>query len=159
MKKTIRLVGHHHENSPISVRTLLNKNNNYKHKVAVWNAFVDSHLSGISEDDCHILPRILPGSYLPIIQKTAREIVKEKATIDNRWDIYSIVRKDIIHSWPKINSIIVFHTILTLIAYDDCAHLLYSDPKEVKLLAKLGVPAAILLLPACIAFNETKELS
>ena len=49
--------------------------------------------------------------------------------------------------------------ILALIAYDDCAHLLTSNPEEVKLLAKLGVPAAILLYPASLVFNETNELT
>jgi hypothetical protein len=46
------------------------------------------------------------------------------------------------------------NTLNALFAYDDCAHLLYSDPKEVELLAKLGAPAAILLLPACIAISS-----
>jgi hypothetical protein len=47
--------------------------------------------------------------------------------------------------------------LLALIAYDDCAHLLYSDPAEVELLAKLGVPAAVLLLTASSAISSTKE--
>ena len=49
------------------------------------------------------------------------------------------------------------NAILVLFAYD-CSHLLYSNPEEVKVLAKLGSTPAILLLPACIIFNEIKEL-
>jgi len=48
--------------------------------------------------------------------------------------------------------------ILALIAYDDCAYMIESEVDEIKILAKLGVPRAILLLPACIVYNETKEL-
>jgi len=33
-----------------------------------------------------------------------------------------------------------------------------SEVDEIKIFAKLGDPRAILLLPACIVFNETKEL-
>jgi len=41
-----------------------------------------------------------------------------------------------------------------LIAYDDCAHLLYSDPEEVKLLAALGSKTAAVLFPACSILNN-----
>ena len=44
------------------------------HKIKVWNAFVDSELSDITEDDCAIFPRVLPASYLPVIEKTAHDI-------------------------------------------------------------------------------------
>jgi len=44
--------------------------------------------------------------------------------------------------------------IITLAAYDDCAHLLYSDPKEVKLLAALGSIPAIMLLTGSAVFDK-----
>jgi hypothetical protein len=47
--------------------------------------------------------------------------------------------------------------ILALIAYDDCAYMLDSDPSELEILAKLGDERAILLLPACKAFAAIKE--
>ena len=47
---------------------------------------------------------------------------------------------------------------LALIAYDDCAYMLESEVGELKILAALGDPRAILLLPACIAFNSIKEM-
>ena len=50
-------------------------------------------------------------------------------------------------------------TIVALIAYDDCAYMVESEVDEIKILAKLGDQKAILLLPACIAYNETKELA
>jgi len=49
--------------------------------------------------------------------------------------------------------------ILALIAYDDCAYMIESKVDELKIIAKLGDQRAILLLPACIAYNETKELT
>jgi hypothetical protein len=42
--------------------------------------------------------------------------------------------------------------ILALIAYDDCAYMLNSNPGELEILAKFGNEKAILLLPACNAF-------
>ena len=51
-------------------------------------------------------------------------------------------------AWDAVRS-----AIAALIAWDDCAHLLDSEPDEVKLLARLGVNAAILIYPACIALN------
>ncbi len=46
-----------------------------------------------------------------------------------------------------------------LIAYDDCAYMLDSDPGELAILAAFGDPRAILLLPACIALAKEKELT
>jgi len=48
--------------------------------------------------------------------------------------------------------------IVALIAYDDCAYMIESEIDEIKILAKLGDPRAILLLPACIVYNETSVL-
>ena len=48
--------------------------------------------------------------------------------------------------------------ILTLVAYDDCGYMLESDVGELKILAAFGDTKAILLLSACIVFNETKSL-
>ena len=43
--------------------------------------------------------------------------------------------------------------ILSLIAYDDCAHMLDSDIGELKILAAFGDSRALFLLPACIALH------
>ena len=48
--------------------------------------------------------------------------------------------------------------ILALIAYDDCAHMLDSDPGELAILAAFGDPRAILLLYACKVFHSIKEV-
>ena len=48
--------------------------------------------------------------------------------------------------------------IIALIAYDDCGYMIESEVGELKIIAKLGDQRAILLLPACIAYNGTKEL-
>ena len=47
--------------------------------------------------------------------------------------------------------------ILALIAYDDCAYMLESDPGELAILAAFGDQRAILLLPACKAFAAIKN--
>lgn len=41
--------------------------------------------------------------------------------------------------------------LICLIAFDDCAYMLQSDPGELKLLAALGDVKSNMLLPACIA--------
>jgi len=46
---------------------------------------------------------------------------------------------------------------MVLIAYDDCAYMIESEVDEIKILAILGDQKAILLLPACIIFNETRN--
>jgi len=56
------------------------------------------------------------------------------------------------------NNAAAWGAILALIAYDDCGYMIESEVDEIKILAKLGDQRAILLLPACIVFNETKEL-
>ena len=47
--------------------------------------------------------------------------------------------------------------VLALIAYDDCAFMLDSDPGELAILAALGDRRAILLLPACKVFHVPKD--
>lgn len=70
----MRFQNHFHEEPPAFLRKILNLQKHKNHKVDLWNAFVDSELSGITEDDCDIFPRILPGNYLPTIKKSAYEI-------------------------------------------------------------------------------------
>ena len=48
--------------------------------------------------------------------------------------------------------------IIALIAYDDCGYMIESEVGELKIIAAFGNQPAILLLPACIVFNETKVL-
>ena len=49
--------------------------------------------------------------------------------------------------------------ILALIAYDDCAYMIESEIGELKIIAAFGDQRAILLLPACIVFNELTKTS
>ena len=46
------------------------------------------------------------------------------------------------------------YAILALVAYDDCAYMLDSDPTELAILAAFGDPRAVLLLPACKVFHS-----
>ena len=48
--------------------------------------------------------------------------------------------------------------IVALIAYDDCAYMLESDPGELAILAAFGDPRAVLLLPACKVFHSIKDI-
>ena len=50
-----------------------------------------------------------------------------------------------------------WHAILALTAYDDCAHLLDSEPDELRILSKFGVDAATLMIPAAMAFKLIRE--
>ena len=65
--------------------------------------------------------------------------------------------------WKAAREVAVPNTawsaIVALIAWEDCAHLLNSEPEHVKLLAALGVESAILLYPACLIFSKEKELA
>ena len=53
---------------------------------------------------------------------------------------------------------LVWDAILALIAYDDCAYMLDSEPGELAILAAFSDPRAVLLLPACKAFHSIKEI-
>jgi len=54
---------------------------------------------------------------------------------------------------------VVTDAILALFAWDDCAYMIESEVGELKIIAAFGDPRAILLLPVCIVYNETKELT
>ena len=47
--------------------------------------------------------------------------------------------------------------VIALIAYDDCAYMLDSDPSELAILAKFGDRRAVLILPACEILHSLKE--
>lgn len=49
---------------------------------------------------------------------------------------------------------IISNTLLALVAYDECGYLLFAELEEVEILASLGQPAAVLLLPACTVINS-----
>lgn len=63
-----------HETASKTTRSILKSYDNPDHKIAIWNAFVDSELSGVTDDDFSILPRLIPASYFPVIEKTCRDI-------------------------------------------------------------------------------------
>ncbi len=63
-----------HETPSGSTRKILKAYDNSDHKISILNTFVDSELDGVSDDDFSILPRLIPASYFPTIEKTCREI-------------------------------------------------------------------------------------
>jgi hypothetical protein len=52
----------------------------------------------------------------------------------------------------------VFDAAYALVAWPELAHMLDLPPDELEAIAKLGAPAAVLLLPACRALHHIKEL-
>lgn len=70
----INLSKNFHEKVSAPTKRILEKYDTEDHKTAVWNAFVDSDLTGVNDDDFSILPRLLPESYLPVVEETAREM-------------------------------------------------------------------------------------
>jgi hypothetical protein len=62
---------HFHEKPTSELSKALSAYNNYKGKINVWNAFVDSDLPEITADDFSIIPRVLPASYLATIEQSA----------------------------------------------------------------------------------------
>jgi hypothetical protein len=62
--------------------------------------------------------------------------------------------------WEKtLDRVTAWEAIQPLIAYDDCGCMIESEVDEIKILTKIDDPRAILLLPACIVFNEMKKIS
>lgn len=77
MKRVLKFNHHYHEEHPLHLKNFMkSKIEVLNHKTRLWNAFIDSGLSDILDQDCSIYPRILPGSYLPVINKTARDITE-----------------------------------------------------------------------------------
>lgn len=46
--------------------------------------------------------------------------------------------------------------IAALVTYDDCAYMIDAAPEDILKLAMTDNPAAVLLYPACVAFNKIK---
>lgn len=62
-----------HEGIPKGLRSFFKNSGDLK--IDLWNAFVDSDLIGICDDDCSVLPRIIPASYLPVIKRSCSDIM------------------------------------------------------------------------------------
>lgn len=76
-KRALSFKNHYHEESPKHLQNFMkSKIEVHNHKTNIWNAFADSGLSDILDQDCSIYPRVLPGSYLPVINKTAKQITE-----------------------------------------------------------------------------------
>ena len=54
---------------------------------------------------------------------------------------------------------VAWYAVLALVAYDDCAYMLDSDPGELAILAAFGNTKAVLLLPACKVFHSSKTIA
>lgn len=68
----IDLRSHHFEGSVLMIKqNELSYSQRREQKIQLWNRFVDSGLIGVTEEDCGIVPRVLPLSYLKEIKKTA----------------------------------------------------------------------------------------
>ena len=72
----MRFKNYHLEKPAAALKKKISRYNTYKQKVEIWNAFIDSQLSEITEDDFSILPRVIPQSYWPAIYRSAFLITK-----------------------------------------------------------------------------------
>ena len=80
----------------------------------------------------------------------ALRVVRSRNT---EWDAAWEAREAVCSEWVARDAV------LALIAYDDCAYMLDSDPSELAILAAFGDHRAILLLTACKVFHSLKELA
>jgi hypothetical protein len=72
----MKFIGYHHEKPSRDIANKLSAYNNTDQKTKIWNAFIDSELSGVTDDDFSILPRILPESYWPTLKRSAYLVTK-----------------------------------------------------------------------------------
>jgi hypothetical protein len=73
--KTLNFKAHYKEpKSKLLQNFSKSKLNISNQKTKLWNAFIDSELTDITDQDCSIYPRVLPASYLPVISQTAKDI-------------------------------------------------------------------------------------
>ena len=70
----MNLKNYFHEKNTPSTKAIFKAFNNEDHKTAVWNAFVDSGLEGVNDDDFSVLPRLIPASYFPVIENTCKDV-------------------------------------------------------------------------------------
>ena len=91
-------------------------------------------------------------------RETARETALEAICSQGRLKAWYLVRKDTVENDSPNDTWGVVLALFALVAYDDCAYMIDSDPGELAILAKFGDPRAILLLPACTAFHSLKEI-
>jgi len=84
--------------------------------------------------------------------RNAARYVARTAALDASWTAARDAAWDAANNAAKC-------ALLALVAYDDCAYMVESDIDEIKILAKLGDQRALLLLPACIVFNELTKAS
>jgi len=70
----MKFKNYYHETPSRRAYAILKSYDNNDHKTAVWNTFVDAPFEGISDDDFSIYPRLIPASYLPVIEKTAKDV-------------------------------------------------------------------------------------
>lgn len=74
----MKLQKNFHETPSKKPHSILKGYDNPDHKINIWNTFVeadDNGLEGIHHDDFSITPRLIPESYLPVIEKTCKDIV------------------------------------------------------------------------------------
>jgi hypothetical protein len=84
------------------------------------------------------------------VRGAAKDAAKDAAWAA-AWDAAREAAKDA--AWAAADAV------LALVAWDDCGHLLDTDPEQVRVLALLGQPAAVLLYPACVVLYQQKELA
>ena len=98
------------------------------------------------------------GEGWAVAWNATRDLLKEQGRYDEWSTASSAVwlarqQRSSAASWSSVRE-----ALLALVAYDDCAYMLDSDPGELAILAKFGDRRAIMLLPACKVFHSLREL-
>lgn len=70
----MKYLGYHFETPALARR--INTYDTPAQKIDVWNTFCHSDLTGVTDDDFSILPRVLPASYLKTIKRSCYLITK-----------------------------------------------------------------------------------
>ena len=86
---------------------------------------------------------------------SARQVVRVQSR-DAEWDAAAEAAWLVARNTPRF---FAQYAILALVAYDDCAYMLDSDPGELAILAAFGDHRAILLLSACKVFYLISQLT
>jgi len=93
----------------------------------------------------------------------ARAAARDAAWLAARDAAWHAARDAAWHAASDAERLAAWHAasdaVSALIAWDGCAHLLDTDPEQVRVLALLGHPPAVLLLPTAIALNKSMTYS
>ena len=82
--------------------------------------------------------------------RDAREVLTDQVRLAQ------YAAREVLTDQVRLAQYAAWDALLALIAFDDCAYMLDSEPDELAVLAAFGNTKAVLLLPACKVFHSLK---